>query len=104
MLEAYTEKRVVLDGGQELHLDSRRNTIYYWFDPDTGGVLYHTGVNRSEADPFFGSVGEAETFLYQQAGQAESDQYSKLSLYSAKIQKIEDAVDVLMNQSGIDDF
>jgi len=27
-----------------------------------------------------------------------------MSLYEARIQKVEDAVDVLMDQSGIDDF
>lgn len=93
------------DGGsRDLHLDGRRNTVYYWFDPDTGALLYHTGVNENEADPFFSSVGEAETYLEKQAGQDDVDSYENLSLYQAKIEKVEGAVDVLMDQSGINDF
>jgi hypothetical protein len=92
------------DGGtKNLHLDGRRNTVYYWFDPDSGALLYHTGVNEYGADPFFSSIGEAETFLKQQAGKDDAN-YEEMSLYEARIKKVEDAVDVLMDQSGIDDF
>jgi len=101
----YGEAPVEADGGSlDLHLDGRRNTVYYWFDPETSGVLYHTSLNDDRAHPFFPSVGEAETFLEQQAESGNSDRYSSFSLYEAKIQKVEDAVEVLMDQAGIDDY
>lgn len=105
MLKRYTEKRLIEDGGSKnLHFDGRRNTVYYWFNPETGGLLYHTGVNEFEADPFFSSIGEVETCLEQQASQDDLENSEGLSLYEAKIRKVEDGVDVLMDQSGIDDF
>ena len=92
------------DGGTtNLHTDGRRSTVYYWLNPDTGAALYHTEINGDEADPFFGSAGEAEQFLEKRGGQ-DTDRYQGFSLYKAKVQKIEDAVDVLTDQAGIEDF
>lgn len=93
------------DGGtpNHLHGDGRRSTVYYWINPDTGAALYHTEINGREADPFFSSVGDAEQFLEQTTGDNQ-EEYQGMSLYKAKISKVEDAVEVLTNQSGIMDF
>jgi len=94
-------KKLEPDGGVNLHQDGRRSNVYYWLNPDTGAALYHTEANGEEANPFFGSVGEAEQFLEKHS---QNGEYEALSLYKARIEKIEDAVEVLMDQSGIDDF
>lgn len=94
------------DGGHDiLHKGTRRTTVYYWLDPATGAALYHTGAYDDEADPFFDSMEEAETFLEQQADQGEAaDRYEAASLYKARTRKVEDAKDVLLDQAGIDEF
>lgn len=97
------EQRLKPDGGVNLHQDGRRSNVYYWLNPDTGAALYHTEANGEEANPFFGSVGEAEQFL-EKRSQSSTEEYEGLSLYEARVEKIEDAVEVLMDQSGIDDF
>ncbi|PSQ47251.1 hypothetical protein BRD19_09890 [Halobacteriales archaeon SW_7_65_23] len=98
------EEKLKTDGGTAfLHQDGRRNRVYYWVNPETGAALYHTEANGEEANPFFGSVGEAEQFLERQAGE-DAEKFEGYSLYEARIQKIEDAVEVIMDQSGIDDF
>lgn len=86
-----------------MHQDGRRSTVYYWLNPDTGAALYHTEVNGEEANPFFGSVSEAEQYL-EKLGNDQPERYEGLSLYKAKVQKVEDAVEVLTDQSGIDEF
>jgi hypothetical protein len=59
-----TKDETVPDGGTtNLHTDGRRNTVYYWLNPDTGAALYHTNINGEEADPFFGTIQEAEKYL-----------------------------------------
>ena len=79
-------------------------TRYVWFDPDTGAVLYHTGINDDAADPFFANIDEADRFLEQRADQGEHERYERLSLYKVRMRKEKDALDVLLNQSGLDDF
>lgn len=102
--EKLEQKEPVPDGGSlNLHRDGRRSTVYYWIDPDTGAALYHTEVNGEEADPFFGSVGEAEGYL-EKRSDTESEDYEGMSLYRARVEKVEDAVEVLMDQAGIGDF
>lgn len=86
-----------------MHQDGRRSTVYYWLNPDSGAALYHTEVNDEEANPFFGSIGEAEQYL-ENLGQIQPEQHEGLSLYKAKVQKVKDAVEVLTDQSGIDEF
>lgn len=97
---------VMPDGGRDmLHNRERRAQVYYWLNPETGAALYHTGVNDDEADPFFGTVDDAEAFLEQQAKAADgSSRYENLSLYTARTRKVEDATEVLTDQAGIDDF
>ena len=97
---------VVPDGGRDmLHNRERRAQVYYWLNPKTGAALYHTGVGDDEADPFFGTIAEAEAFLERQAkAGADTSRYEALSLYTARTQKVEDATEVLTDQAGIDDF
>jgi len=98
------QEKLKTDGGTAfLHQDGRRNKVYYWVNPETGAALYHTGANGEEANPFLGSIGEAEQFLEKQAGE-ETKKYEGYSLYEARIQKVEDVVEVILDQSGIDDF
>ena len=94
------------DGGHEsLHNGRQQSTVYYWLDPKTGAALYHTGVYTDEANPFFGTVEEAEASLEQQADAAENaERYAGMSLYRAGTRKIEDATAVLTEQTGIGDF
>lgn len=84
--------------------DGGYSTRYVWFDPDTEAVLYHTGVNDDAADPFFASIDEADRYLEQCADQGEQDRYERLSLYKVRMRKEKDALDVLLDQSGLDDF
>jgi len=76
-------------GYNELHNGRQRSTVYYWVDPDTGAALEHTGVN-DDSIPFFGDVGE--------------ELYEQYSLYEARTRKALDAVDVLTDQSDIEQF
>jgi len=98
--------RLEPDGGTNTHLhsDGRRSTVYYWVNPDTDAALTHTEFNGDEAHPFFPSVGEAEQFLENQAENGDRERYEGMSLYQAKITKVEDAVEVLMDQADIDEF
>lgn len=99
------EPTIVPDGGySDLHSDTGRATVYYWYDPETGAVLEHTGVNDEETVPFFGSEETAQDYLEKRAETGGKDRYEGLSLYKARTQKVGDAVDVLTDQSGIDDF
>lgn len=93
------------DGGttNNLHRDDRRSKVYYWLNPETGAALYHTEAHGEEANPFFGSANEAEQFLEKHA-ENDSERYKGMSLYQARTKKVEDAVEVLLDQSGINDF
>ena len=96
--DLYQGDELVADGG-------RRKTQFYWYNPNTGAALYHTGVNEDEADPFFDSVEEAEDYLEKQAESGNREErYEGMSLYETRNKKVEDAVEVLMDQSGIQDF
>lgn len=92
------------ESAADLHDGGRTATVYYWVDPDTGAALYHTGVNDEATVPFFSDVGTAETYLEQRADTGDHDEYANYSLYEARTQKVVDAVDVLTDQSGIEDF
>jgi hypothetical protein len=94
------------DGGYDtLHSGQKQATVYYWLDPRTGAALYHTSAYEDEANPFFGTVEEAEKFLERQAAAADdAERYETLSLYQARTRKVADATDVLTEQAGIGDF
>jgi hypothetical protein len=93
------------DGGyRDLHSGTTRATVYYWYDPDTGAVLEHTGVNDEQTVPFFPDEETAHDYLEHRTDTVDADRYEGLSLYKARTRKVRDAVDVLTDQSGIDDF
>lgn len=99
------ESEVRTDGGYgDLHQGTTRSTVYYWLDPDTGAALEHTGVNEERTVPFFPDEGSAEAYLERRAASEGDEQYENLSLYKARTRKVGDAVDVLTDQSGIEDF
>jgi hypothetical protein len=61
-------------------------------------------VNDESTVPFFGDIGAAETYLEKRAEMDGPEPYDRLSLYEARTRKVGDAVDVLTDQSGIEDF
>ena len=73
-------------------------------DPDTGGALYHTGVNDELTVPFFPDEEAARDYLEQRANTDGDEAFENLSLYKAQTRKVGDAVDVLTDQAGIGDF
>lgn len=93
------------DGGYtDLHNGKQRATVYYWLDPETGSVLEHTTVGDEQTIPFFAEEGRAMDYLEKRADTDTETDYSDFSLYKARVRKVGDAVDVLTDQSGIDDF
>lgn len=90
------------DNDYEPLLDQQRDSVYCWFNPETGDTLYR--ADSAETDLFFSSISEAEQFLKQQAGQDTETDYTKMCLYEIHVQRVEYAMTVLMDQSGIDDF
>jgi len=100
---AREDQKLVFDGG-DLHKGNRRVKLYYWMNPETDAALTHTEVNGEEAIPFFDAVGAAEDYLEKRAETVDNNQYEKMSLYVARVEKLEDAKDVLTEQAGIEDF
>jgi len=93
------------DGGvSDIHNGKRTAKVYYWLDPETGSALEHTGVNDEQTIPFFPDEESAQAYLERQADTGDTDEYEKYSLYQARAKKVGDAVDVLTDQSGIDEF
>ncbi|WP_152419405.1 hypothetical protein [Halobiforma nitratireducens] len=93
------------DGGYDtLHAGTRRSTVYYWLDPETGATLPHTDVNDHGTIPFFADEPAARAFLENRAEAGDADRYAGLSLYKARTRKVADAVDVLTEQAGFDEY
>lgn len=93
------------DGGYDTqHSGTRPATVYYWLNPETGAALYHTGVNDEETIPFFPDDTTARDYLAKRAATGDKAPYKGLSLYKARTRKVGDAVDVLTDQAGFDDF
>jgi hypothetical protein len=99
------EPELRTDGGfDDLHNGKRTSKVYYWLDPDTGSALEHTGVNDEQTIPFFPDEESAEAYLERRADNGDKETYEGFSLYEARAKKVGDAVDVLTDQSGIEDF
>ena len=92
--QAEEEQEVVPDGGSR--------TQYYWSGED--GILYHTEKNSGRVNPFFETVEDAERFLEHQAEEYGKDRYEGFVLRKTGNRKAEEAVEVLMDQSGLQDF
>ena len=88
--------------GEELLPDGGSKTQYYWSGED--GILYHTSKGEDMVVPFFNTVDDAEQFLENQASQHGKDRYSSMVLRKSGNRKVEEATDVLTEQSGIDDY
>lgn len=83
-------------------MDGGSRTQYYWSGED--GILYHTEKDEDMVVPFFNSVDEAERFLEHQAESNGKDRYSGLVLRKTGNRKVEEATDVLTEQSGLMEF
>ena len=87
---------------EELRPDGGSRTQYYWSGED--GVIYHTETEGEMVDPFFSSAEEAENYLESLADRHGKDQYEGLVLRKSGNRKVEEATEVLTEQSGLSDF
>jgi hypothetical protein len=94
LLPSDDEPDVLPDGGSR--------TQYFWSGED--GIAYHTEVGEDMVDPFFSSVDEAERYLERKADQHGKQRYEGLVLRKSGNQKVEEATEVLTEQSGLDQF
>jgi len=86
----------------EILPDGGTRTQYYWSGED--GVVYHTETNGEMVDPFFNTVEEAERYLETLADMNGRDQYDNLVLRKSGNRKVEEATEVLTQQSGLTDW
>lgn len=86
----------------DLRTDGGSRTQYYWSGDD--GILYHGEKGEDMVLPFFDSVEDAERFLEHQAETYGKDRYGGMVLRKTGNQKVEEATDVLTDQSGLADF
>lgn len=100
--DAHYRKAMHQYGDKELAPDGGSRTQYYWSGED--GVVYHTEQGDDMVHPFFDTVEDAERFLERQADQHGKDRYSGMVLRKTGNRKVEEATDVLTEQSGIADF
>lgn len=88
------EEEILPDGGSK--------TQYYWSGED--GVVYHTETDGEIVDPFFNSVEQAENFLENLADIHGKERYTSLVLRKSGNRKVEEATEVLTEQSGLTDW
>jgi len=88
------EYEVLPDGGSRPQ--------YYWSGEDR--ILYHTEKEEDMVIPFFNTVDTAEKFLENQADQNGKERYQGLVLRKTGNRRVEEATDVLTDQSGPTDF
>ena len=88
--------------GRDLRPDGGSRTQYYWSGDD--GVVYHTKAGNEMVDPFFDSIDEAERFLENQADLYGQERYQNLVLRRAGNMKMEEATEVLTEQSGLTEW
>lgn len=91
------EEELVADGGRYT------DTCFAWYDPETDTLLHHTEVEDEFSDPFFDSREEAHRFLENRA-EDDEHRYEGLTLQKYKSKKVGEAVEVLTDQSGLNDF
>lgn len=90
------------EASAELRPDGGSRTQYYWSGED--GVVYHTEMEREIVDPFFGSVEAAERYLEGLADFHGKERYDRLVLRKSGNRKVEEATEVLTEQSGLTDW
>lgn len=96
--ETREERDLRPDGGRYTE------TSYAWYDADTQTVLSHTEVTDEFANPFFDTIEDAHRFLEHRAELHGTDQYEGLALKKFQAKKVGEAVEVLTDQTGIEDF
>ncbi|MFB6216419.1 MAG: hypothetical protein ABEJ72_05575, partial [Candidatus Aenigmatarchaeota archaeon] len=95
-------KRVQEDWEDEILPDGGKRTQYYWSGEQ--GVLYHSETGEDTVDPFFGTIEEAERYLENQADIHGKEKYESLVLRKSGNRKVEEATEVLTQQSGLADW
>jgi len=93
------EEGLVPDGGRYTE------TLYAWYDPDTDTYLTHAVAGTDFATPFFDKEEDARRFLdYRSQEINNTARFEGLTLRKHRIKKVGEAVEVLTDQSGIEDF
>ncbi|WP_248896103.1 hypothetical protein [Haloplanus halobius] len=95
-------KRIKEEWEQEILPDGGSRTQYYWSGEE--GIVYHTDAGDEMVDPFFGSIEEAEHYLENLADRHGKEQYIGLVLRKSGNRKVEEATEVLTEQSGLADW
>lgn len=97
MQEDYDELRP--DGGRYT------DTLYAWYDPNTDTYLTHVEAGDEFASPFFPDETAARRYLDHRAHEVDDTaRFEGLSLHKLRAKKIGEAVEVLTDQAGIDEF
>lgn len=101
------EDSPLLPGGdtpddEDLIPDGGSRTQYFWSGED--GIAYHSEIGQDMVDPFFDTVEQAERYLESQADKHGQQRYEGLVLRKSGNQKVEEATEVLTEQSGLDQF
>jgi hypothetical protein len=86
----------------EIRPDGGSGTQYYWSGDE--GVVYHTEAGEDLVDPFFKSVEEAEQYLENLADLHGKEQYRGMVLRKSGNRKVEEATEVLTEQSGLTEW
>ncbi|MXR52389.1 hypothetical protein GRX03_12340 [Halovenus sp. WSH3] len=103
--EAHYKKAIdqaLEEEAEELVTDGGSRTQYYWSGEN--GVVYHTESGDELVDPFFGTVQEAEQYLENLADLHGKEQYTSMVLRKSGNRKVEEATEVLTEQSGLTDW
>lgn len=80
-------------------------TLYAWYDPDTETYLSHGEIDEGFAQPFFENEEGARQFLDHRSREVDDKScFEGLPLQKLRAKKIGEVVEVLTDQSGIEDF
>lgn len=90
------------EADEEVLSDGGSRTQYYWSGDE--GVVYHTEAGEDLVDPFFGSVDEAEQYLESLADRHGKERYTGMVLRKSGDRKVEEATEVLTEQSGLTEW
>lgn len=90
------------EADEEVLSDGGSRTQYYWSGDE--GVVYHTEAGEDLVDPFFGSVEEAEQYLESLADRHGKERYTGMVLRESGDRKVEEATEVLTEQSGLTEW
>ena len=90
------------EADEEVLSDGGSRTQYYWSGDE--GVVYHTEAGEDLVDPFFASVEEAEQYLESLADRHGKERYTGMVLRKSGDRKVEEATEVLTEQSGLTEW